>query len=63
MCIECHPEFDRHPRIKRLIDHLPEDEATFCDAIALIDAETRTRIADDLRNSQTSNDILTKNTL
>lgn len=54
LCIECHPEFDRHPRIVRLIERLGQEEADFRDAIALIDTDTRRRIADELRNPGTT---------
>ncbi len=50
LCSECHPEFDRHPRIVELIEGLDEDEADFRDAIALIDEDGRRRIADELTN-------------
>lgn len=46
--ITVHPEFDRHPQIAAIIRRLPEDEATYRDATALLDEAHWQHIIHDL---------------
>ena len=48
-----HSDFDKHPRVKRMIDEIDPEEQTYCDAAALLDETVWQEIANDLNNSST----------
>ena len=54
LCLACHPDFDAHPEIRRLIERLADDEIGFADAAALLEAASLKEIADELNAASTN---------
>ena len=48
LCLECHPRFDEHPRVVRLLKQIDEDDCAFADAICAVDDEFWQTVADEL---------------